>query len=250
MQAAAANKERTTVNILGIPVDRTDMASTMAAVERFISEGTPHQIITADSSGLYCQLHDPEFQKILRDADWVTPDSFGVIWAAKKQGVIIPNRVSGVDMVSEACELSAKAGYRIFLLGAGIGVAELAAEKLRLSHPGCNIVGARHGFFPEEDDLLVAEEIAPFKPDILFVAMGIPRQEKFIYKTKSVIGAKAAIGVGGSLDVFSGKAKRAPKIVQKAKLEWLWRLILNPKKYSKAASLPKFMAAVLRQKGS
>ncbi len=124
----------------------------------------------------------------------------------------------------------------------------MAAERLRLMYPGCNIVGARHGYFPADSDEIVASEVAQAKPDILFVAMGIPRQEKFIRRTQSIIQAKVAIGVGGSLDVYSGRAKRAPKLVQKLSLEWAWRTILNPKKISKAKKIPLFVLKVLRDR--
>ena len=122
----------------------------------------------------------------------------------------------------------------------------MAAERLRLQHPGCNIVGTRHGFFPAEDNGIVAEEVAHSRPDILFVAMGIPRQEKFIVATMDVINAKVAIGVGGSFDVLSGKTRRAPKLIQRLNMEWLWRLAMNPRKLSKAATLPRFAWRVLR----
>ena len=130
-------------------------------------------------------------------------------------------------------------------MGAAPGIAELAAEKMRLRHPGCNIVGARHGYFPAESDTVVASEVAASAPDVLFVAMGIPRQEKFIRSTESIIGAKVAMGVGGSFDVFSGKVKRAPRMVQRLRMEWLWRLCQNPKKISKVMLLPRFVLMVL-----
>lgn len=153
-----------------------------------------------------------------------------------------------MDLVDELCALSANKGHRIFILGSEPGVAEQAAERLRLKHPGCNIVGTRHGYFPSEDDLLVAAEVAPYRPDILFVAMGIPRQEKFIVKTLDTIKPKLAMGVGGSFDVFSGRAKRAPRVIQALKLEWLWRLMLNPSKFGKVKLLPKFVRLVLKDK--
>ncbi len=245
---ATRTKERLddSVTILGIPVDRVTMNSTMEAIEGFISSGGAHMVVTADSSGLYAQLADPEFRDILLKADLVTPDSFGVVWAAKRLGKPVAGRVSGVEMVSRICARSAEKGWRIFILGAAHGVAEMAAERLRLAYPGCNIVGTRHGFFPPSDDAVVAEEVALVKPDVLFVAMGIPRQEKFIAATMPIIRAGVAIGVGGSFDVFSGKTKRAPGLIQKLNLEWLWRLVMNPKKYSKAAMLPKFAWRVLR----
>ncbi|MHB8635056.1 MAG: WecB/TagA/CpsF family glycosyltransferase [Fimbriimonadaceae bacterium] len=237
-----------TVSILGVPVDRVTMDTAIARIETFIESGSPHFVVTADSSGLYAQLKDDCFRAALANADLVTPDSFGVVWAAKRLGKPVAGRVSGVELVDRLCARSAEKGYRIFILGAAPGIGEMAAERLRLRYPGCNIVGTRHGFFPAEDDLIVAEEVAESKPDILFVAMGIPRQEKFIVATMDVIRAKVAIGVGGSFDVFSGKTARAPQFVQRANLEWLWRLAMNPRKYSKAAMLPRFAWLVLRSK--
>ena len=235
-----------TVSILGIPVDRVTMGTALARIEAFIATGRPHFVVTADSSGLYAQLRDEAFREVFSKADLITPDSFGVVWAAKRLGKPVAGRVSGVELVDRLCARSAEKGYRIFILGAAPGVAEMAAERLRLSYPGCNIVGTRHGFFPAEDDLIVAEEVAHLMPDILFVAMGIPRQEKFIVATMDVIRAKVAIGVGGSFDVFSGKTRRAPRLIQRMNIEWLWRLVMNPRKLSKAATLPRFAWRILR----
>jgi len=233
------------VSILGIPVDRLDFASVLDLLDRFVQERVPRMIVTADASGIVTAQTDAEFRHILELADLVTPDSEGVLWAAKRKGAAIKERVSGVDLVDHLCAMSAQKGYRVFFLGAAPGVAEIAADRMRLRHPGCHIVGTRHGYFPADSDEIVAHEIAEARPDILLVAMGIPRQEKFIYQTMKIIKAPVAIGVGGSLDVFSGKAKRAPRFVQKLKLEWLWRLLLNPKKISKAKALPVFVLKVL-----
>lgn len=233
------------VSILGIPVDRLDFASVLDLLDHFVQERVPRMIVTADASGIVTAQTDAEFRHILELADLVTPDSEGVLWAAKRKGEAIKERVSGVDLVDHLCAMSAQKGYRVFFLGAAPGVAEIAADRMRLRHPGCHIVGTRHGYFPADSDEIVAHEIAEARPDILLVAMGIPRQEKFIYRTMKIIKAPVAIGVGGSLDVFSGKAKRAPRFVQKLKLEWLWRLLLNPKKISKAKALPVFVLKVL-----
>lgn len=235
------------VEILGVAVDCLTMPQTLAILESFIASGEPHVVVTADSSGLVIAESDPEFKQILQQADLVTPDSAGILWAAKRKKRPMPERVSGVDLVGALCALSADKGYRIFLLGAAPGVAEVAAEKLRLKYPGCHIVGTRHGYFPPESDEVVAHEVAAFKPQILLVAMGIPRQEKFIVKTRPIIGAAVAMGVGGSLDVFSGRAKRAPRWVQKISMEWLWRVLLNPRKFSKVKTLPVFLLRVLRE---
>lgn len=239
---------RDSLSILGFPVDRVSMSDALAHIEAFIESGTPHFVATADSSMLVDAQDSPEFGALLRTADLVTPDSAGILWAARRLGHPIERKVSGVELVDEICRLSAQKGYRLFFLGAEPGVAEMAAERMRLRHPGCNIVGARHGYFPASDDEVVAHDIAKSKPNVLFVAMGIPRQEQFIQKTRSIIGAEVAMGVGGSLDVYAGKVKRAPLAFQKLRIEWLWRLMQNPSKWRKTMKLPRFVMMVLRFK--
>lgn len=226
--------------ILGVRIDRASMEDAIRVCRRLLAGSSTGLVVTGDAAGIVNALHDPQHRQIIEEADLVTPDSIGVVWAAKRYGTPVPERVSGVDLADRLCALSAEEGYRIFLLGAAPGVAETAAERLRLKYPGCNIVGTRHGYFPPESDEVVAAEIGALEPDILMAAMGIPRQEKFLYRTRKLHRAKLAIGVGGTLDVFAGVAKRAPKIVQKLHLEWLWRTLLNPKKIAKAKALPFF----------
>ncbi|MCW5935872.1 MAG: WecB/TagA/CpsF family glycosyltransferase [Fimbriimonadaceae bacterium] len=230
---------------MGVPISTLDMDGTLDAVESLIASKTAHQLVTADAAGLVQALEDAELARIYRSSAIATPDSQGVVWAMKRAGANV-QRVSGVDLLDRICALSADKGYRVFFLGAEPGVAQLAAERLMLRHPGCNVVGTHHGFFPAEDDSLVAQEVARAKPDVLFVAMGIPRQEKFIARTLGATGAKVSVGVGGSLDVFSGRVKRAPRLIQAVKAEWVWRLLLNPKKLDKVRLLPRFALEVLR----
>lgn len=232
--------------VLGLPVDCVTVAEAISRIETMVEERTPRLVFTADASGLVLAQDDAEFREIVEHAALITPDSSGVVWALHRAGHPGQKRVSGVDLVAHLCERSADEGYRLYFLGGEPGVAETAAERLRLRYPGCNIVGARHGYFPPESDDVVAHEVAAARPDILFVAMGMPRQEKFIESTRDIIQAPVAMGVGGSFDVFSGRTKRAPKFVQSLRLEWLWRLILNPKKFAKVKSLPRFVRLVLK----
>jgi N-acetylglucosaminyldiphosphoundecaprenol N-acetyl-beta-D-mannosaminyltransferase len=238
------------IRILDVPIDAVTMGDCIERIAAFIAQGTPHLIVTADACGIVQAQTDRELNALYHGADLVTADSAGVLWAAKRQGHELPQRVSGVDIVDQVCQKSAELGWRIFLLGAAPGVAELAAERLRLRYPGCNIVGARNGYFPAESDALVAAEIAETRPDVLFVGMGIPRQEKFILSTQNIVGAKASLGVGGSFDVFSGKVRRAPKLFQLLNLEWLWRLIQDRSKINKVRLLPSFVLMVLRHRPS
>jgi N-acetylglucosaminyldiphosphoundecaprenol N-acetyl-beta-D-mannosaminyltransferase len=242
----APQAEENRINVLGVPIDRVDMSDCLSRIEGFIGSGVPHLIVTADASGIVQAQSDPGLLELYKNADLVTPDSAGVLWAAKRQGQPLKERVSGVDIVDQICRLSSEVGWRIYFLGAAPGVAEEAAERLRLKHPGCNIVGTRHGYFPPESDAVVAAEVAESRPDVLFVGMGIPRQEKFIRATQEIVGAKASLGIGGSFDVFSGHVKRAPKTLQRLRLEWLWRLLQNPKKIGKVMLLPRFVSMVLR----
>lgn len=248
MPATQTASDRVTVTILGVPVDVVTFEEAVSRISELLDSEGSHIVATADASGINIAQGDPVFMEILRSAALVTPDSVGVLWASRRLGKPIAQRVSGVELVDRLCLLSAERGFRVFFLGAAPGVAEVAAEKMRLRHPGCNIVGARHGFFPASDDDLIAAEIAESKPDLLFVAMGIPRQEKFLAKCLSATGANVGMGVGGSLDVFSGNVRRAPKLFQKLNLEWLWRTAANPRKIAKAKHLPVFWWRVMRSR--
>lgn len=237
-----------TAPVLGSEISLLNMGQTLDLFKQWISERTPRRVITVDATALVLAKEDPEFRTILESAALRTADGVGILWALKRAGVAQPNKVSGVELVEKLVAMSADSGIRLYFLGAAPGVAEMAAERLRLKYPGCNIVGARHGYFGSDSDDLVAAEVAETKPDVLLVAMGMPRQEKFILATQNVIQAPLAMGVGGSFDVFSGKTKRAPKFIQSVHLEWLWRLMLNPTKIAKVKKLPQFAMMVLREK--
>ncbi len=236
------------VTILGMPVDRVRMDDAVSAIRGFAQADGFHLVLTADSSMIVAAQEDPEVARLFEEASLITPDSAGVLWAAKRAGRALPEKVSGVELVAHLCADSAKSGLRLYFLGAAEGVAEEAAQNLRAKHPGCQIVGTHHGYFRKDQDEEIARLVGEAKPDVLFVAMGIPRQEKFIMATKHLHQAKVAMGVGGSFDVYSGRVKRAPKVFQRLSLEWLWRLASNPKKISKVAALPRFVLMVLRSK--
>lgn len=239
---------RERVEILGFHVDPISMDDAVNWVESKRGAESFHLLITADASGIVQAQDDPELGELYRKASVVTPDGAGILWAAKRLGAPITDRVSGVDLVERLCEQSSKTGLTLFFLGAAPGIAEAAREKLTAKYPSCKIVGVHDGFFAGKTDAEVAEEIGAVAPDVLLVAMGIPRQEKFLWNTQALSRAKVGIGIGGSFDVHSGLVKRAPGIVQSLKLEWAWRLLLNPKKISKVRLLPIFARRVLSSK--
>lgn len=232
---------------MGVPISCASMDETVQAVDAMVRSGESHLVITANPSGFVIGETDPEYREIYRRAELLTADGAGVVWALGRGGARA-ERVSGVDLMDRLCALSADKGYRVFLLGAGPGVAEEAAARLLAKHPGLTVVGARDGYFPAEEEERVARSISEAGTDILFVAMGMPRQEKFAWNWRPVHRAKVALGVGGSLDVLSGRKRRAPRWVQALRVEWLWRTLLEPKRWKKLLELPQFMGLVLRSK--
>ncbi len=234
------------VRILNLSVNNVSMESALAAIDSFIAARGSHHVVTADASMFVMANEDPELYKIVSKADLVTPDGVGIIWAAKRQGTPLQERVSGVDIVENLCSRSAECGNRIYFLGAGPGVAEQAANRMRERYPGTNIVGSRDGFFTESDNDSIIETIRESKADVVCVAMGIPRQEKWIEANRERLDAPVLIGVGGTLDVLSGNTRRAPRWMQKIALEWLWRVLNNPRKISKVMLLPRFVMLVRR----
>lgn len=248
--SASPNEDRRSfdsVTLLGMRVDRVTMDDTLALAEEFIRSGKPHHIVTADASMVVTASQDPEFAKIVAASDLVTPDGAGILWATRRIGAPVPAKVSGVDLSARLIELSGDRGWRIFFFGAAPGVADEAARKMRERFPSCNIVGTRDGFFKSEDEARIVAEIQSAKPDVLLLALGIPKQEKFIYRHKEALGVPVMIGVGGTLDVFSGTVKRAPVWMQNVGLEWLYRTASDPKRRIKKLSmLPKFAMMTLR----
>ena len=238
------------VTILGLRVDRVSVSETLSAIDRFIQERTPHTIVTADASMAVIARRDPELHAIVEGADLVTPDGAGILLASRLLGVPVRYKVSGVDLVMRLCALSSGKGYRLFFLGAAPGVAAEAAAKAVAKWPGTHIVGVCDGYFTPEQEPSVLAQIKAAAPDIVMVAFGIPKQEKWIARHKAALGVPVFMGIGGSFDVLSGRVKRAPLFMQRFGFEWLYRLIQNPKKISKVMTLPQFALLVLRQRFS
>ena len=236
------------IRLLGVKVHCVDMESAIETIRGYVHSGKPHLIVTADASGIVLAQRDEDFRSLVNEADLVTPDSSGILLGARWLGAPLREKVSGVDMAREVCRIAAQEGFSVFLLGGAPGIAEAAGRKLRESYPGLAIAGTRDGFFPPSEDADVAKAIRDSGALLLLVAMGIPRQEKWIRDHLNQLGVCAAMGVGGTLDVFSGKVKRAPVWMQRHGLEWAYRLARDPRKISKVATLPRFLAMVLREK--
>lgn len=216
------------------------MDETLQIIQQFVRERTPRQVVTADSSMVVMAQRDEQLREIVNRADLVTPDSIGILWACRRRGIHLPERVSGVDIVIRLAQESARSGLRLYFLGAHPGVAEAAVRRLQACYPGVQVVGCHHGYFDAQSESEVVYAIQQARPDVLCVAMGIPKQEKWIRRHLLALQVPVCIGVGGTLDVLSGRVSRAPLWVQRMGMEWLWRVGQNPRKIAKVMLLPRF----------
>ncbi len=222
--------------ILGIPVDNLTMAEALDRCDEFIAVGRAtgrlHQIATVNADFVVNALHDPELRRILQEADMATADGMPLVWASRLLGGPLPGRVTGADMVPALAERASQRGYSIFFLGAREGVAARAAAILQERYPGLRVAGV---LSPPPSSVLdmdrsIVDAVKAAKPDILLVAFGNPKQEKWIRMYAHELGVPIAIGVGGTFDMIVGVTKRAPVWMQRIGLEWVYRLAQEPRR--------------------
>ncbi len=236
------------VDILGIQVDALTMAEAVAMAERYMEERACVMIATANAEMILRATHDEELREILNEAALVVPDGAGTVWAAHHLGFEMPERVAGYDLAQEIMRLAPSKKRRIYFFGSAPGVADKAKKKAEQLYPGIEIVGTRDGYFTPDDEPGIIADIKEKHPDLLLAALGVPKQEKWIRAHKEELGVPLSIGVGGTLDVMAGVMKRAPRWMQKAKLEWLFRGMLQPKRAGRLLALPKFVLKVHKYK--
>ena len=238
-----------TVNILGVTVHRVDVATTLDQIARWIALPTTtcHQICTVNPEFIIDAQRNASFAAALQRADLRVPDGVGVLWAARLLGTPLAQRVTGSDGIYQICERAAQEGWRVFLLGAGEGVAARAAELLIARYAGLQVVGAYAGTPAAADWSAIHARLVAAQPDILFVAYGHPRQDLWIDAHRHELPTKVAIGIGGAFDFVAGVAQRAPRWMQRLGLEWLHRLILQPWRWRRMAKLPVFALRVVGQ---
>ncbi|WP_315002880.1 WecB/TagA/CpsF family glycosyltransferase [uncultured Selenomonas sp.] len=232
------------VNILGVDVDAVTMAEAVDVVRRAMDTRAGVMVATANAEMLMRATHDEELRRILNASALVVPDGAGTVWAARHLGHAMPERVAGYDLAQELLRRAPAEGRRVYFFGSAPGVAEKAKAKAEQMYPGIEIVGVRNGFFSPADNATIIAEIRAACPDLLLVALGVPKQEKWIAAHLAELDVPVAIGVGGTLDVMAGVMKRAPHWMQKAKLEWLFRGLMQPKRAGRLLALPKFVLKV------
>jgi N-acetylglucosaminyldiphosphoundecaprenol N-acetyl-beta-D-mannosaminyltransferase len=240
-----SRQQPTAISILGIPVHDVTTEETLTLIDEFVRERIPHQLCTVNPEFIMLAQKDLAFKQILDHSALNLPDGIGVVWAAKRLGQPLRERVAGSDLVGLIADRAQTTGWRIFLLGAAEGVAEQAEIKLRARYPRTRIVGAYAGSPRLEDEAEIAAQIRSSEADVLLVAYGAPQQDKWIARNIEQTGVAVAIGIGGSLDFIVGTQKRAPQAVQRLGLEWLYRLVREPWRWRRQLALPKFVWRVL-----
>lgn len=253
------------VHILGTPVSDVTYAEACALAERLIQAGGAHQFATVNPEFIMAAQRDHEFMNVLNRTTLNVPDGAGVLWAARRRGVKLRQRVAGVDLMLHLCGLASRRGWRVFFLGAQPGIAERAAAALVLNHPGLIVAGTFAGSPRLEEEMAIVGRVRAAQPQLLFVAYGAPAQDKWLARNlpllipfiPSIASAEpvgqavsetlgiVGMGVGGALDFVVGIQKRAPDWMQQANLEWLYRLLRQPRRWRRQTALVRFVVAAM-----
>lgn len=240
------------VALLGVPFDSLTVSQSLDVIEKMIASGRPHQIVTANVDFLAQASRDPELRRILVEADLALCDGMPLVWASRWLGNPLPERVAGADLVPRLLNIAAAKGYRIFLLGGKPEVAAGAAANLQKQFPGLIIADHYSPPFLPLAQMPHGEiicRIKAAKPHIVLVSFGCPKAEKWISMHLRSLEAPVAIGVGGTIDFLAGRLKRAPLWMQRNGMEWLFRLLQEPRRLAAryGNDFRFFSGAILRQ---
>ena len=220
------------INICGVWINNVTRAEAIGRIERLIAERKPSYVVTPNVDHVVRFQTDADFRRIYDGASLVTADGMPLLWAGRFLGTPFKERVCGSDLLPDFCAAAAAKGYKIFFLGGAPAAADKAAEVLTKRHPGLRIVGSYcppFGFEKdEEENRKIVERIKGTAPDILFVGLGSPKQEKWPLRFKEDLGVPVSIGVGVTFSFIAGDVKRAPRWMRDLGLEWLWRLMAEP----------------------
>lgn len=216
------------VEILGVPIDAVTMHEALKYALAFLDDGEKHHIATPNNEMLLVAQKNSSFKAVLQTSSLNIPDSTGLLWAAKRKGQVLPERVTGVDFTEKLCRRLSK-DQSVFFLGGYKGAGKKAAEALQNINPNLTVAGTYEGSPSSSDAPDIIQRINDSGASILFVAYGAPAQELWINQyLMNLVSVRVAIGIGGTFDFLSGRIKRAPKCMQRCGLEWLWRLLQQP----------------------
>lgn len=228
------DKKRGRIKLLGIDIDNINMKETINKIELLIEKKKPSLVVTPNVHHINILQKDNEFRKIYKHASLVIPDSTPLLWVSKILRKPLKERVTGSDLLPLFCKTVTEKKYKLFFLGAAPGIAKKAAETLIQQNPGLEIIGTYSPYLDFENDekenRKIVDMIKKCNPDVLFVCLGSPKQEKWSWKHKDEINIPVIICVGAAFDFVGGKVKRAPKWMQKLCLEWFFRLCQEPRR--------------------
>mgnify|MGYP000850990940 FL=1 len=244
--SASGKSQSRRPGLWGIRVDNISLNYAITQVQHWINKGTDHcMIVTPDALAALRSRTDARYRRIVRNAALVLPDGAGLIAALKLLHTPIQERIPGVEFTEHICKRAAYEGWGIWFLGGAPGVADEASKKLAERYPGLNISGTRNGYFNESETEGICAEIRSSGAKVLFVGLGVPKQEYWLDENLALTGAAVGMGIGGTMDVISGKLARAPKIWQKLCLEWLYRTLQEPWRWRRILKLPVFAFFVM-----
>lgn len=240
---------RNLLKILDVYIDKLDLDQAVLRVRELISNGKKTSlVVTPNSEMIVMAAEDPELAKILNSAELATADGAGVVMASKILGEPLVERVAGFDLISRLFLEFAEEDINFYFLGGKPGIVDQAVKNLKAELAALNIKGFHHGYLDRDNQQKVIEEINSKNIDLLLVGMGVPLQEKFLANNLDQLDVRAAITVGGSFDVLAGTVNRAPLWMQKAGLEWFYRLLQEPSRFGRMLALPKFIYLVIKSK--
>lgn len=216
------------VNVLGVPINALTLPEVVDYADEVISKNSSLHIGVVNASKMVNMERNPILKKDVLASDIILADGISVVWASRLLGDALPVRVTGIDLMYSLFERGNEKNFRFYCLGATEEVSLLVEEKVKAHYPNAIIAGRRNGYFSEEDEEQIAQDIAASKADVLFCAMTSPKKEIFMAKWNDVMQVKIVHGVGGSFDVMSGKVERAAELWQKLGLEWLYRVKQEP----------------------
>jgi N-acetylglucosaminyldiphosphoundecaprenol N-acetyl-beta-D-mannosaminyltransferase len=226
MTAVAPDRAR----ILGCEIDKLAKAEAVARCDSLIRSRARAQYIAVNASKVVLMHREPALREMARSCELVTADGQAVVWASRLLGDPLPERIAGIDLMSELLSLAELRGYRVYLLGARADVLERAVARVRSRHPRIALAGWRDGYFRSDEESSVAADIRAARPDLLFVGMPSPHKEHFLAQWGSELDVPFAMGVGGAIDVLAGVTRRAPRVWQRLGLEWAYRLAQEPRR--------------------
>ncbi len=237
-------------SLLGVKISLCTMQDAVENICKNVKEKKQTFIVTANSEIVMLCKNDAHFKHIVNCANFVYPDGIGIVWGGRYLGHEITERITGFDLVQELFKKSCTQNINFFLFGTEQKTVEKAVANTISTYPNANIVGFRNGFFSSSQTDEIIQQINEASPDILLVALGAPKQEKWLFENKDKLNATVLLGVGGSFDVIAGNVKRAPKLMQDLGLEWLYRLSKQPQRFLRMLAIPKFMFYVWRSKNN